>query len=121
MGEQHHLFASHPQTIFINAHLGWLGGNLAELGRLLDQMPNMYTEIAPCWRSWAASRILRASGSSAIRIACCSAGYLGAQRIPYYFRVLETADEYFDYYRKRHAFWKMYGLDLPDEVLKKLY
>ena len=39
----------------------------------------------------------------------------------YYFRVLETADEYFDYYRKRHAFWKMYGLDLPDDVLKKLY
>jgi predicted TIM-barrel fold metal-dependent hydrolase len=40
---------------------------------------------------------------------------------PTYFRVLETADEYFDYYRKYHAFWKMYGLDLPDEVLKKLY
>ncbi|MEX1275941.1 MAG: hypothetical protein WEE20_08415 [Bacteroidota bacterium] len=38
-----------------------------------------------------------------------------------YFRVLESADEYFDYYRKRHAFWKMYGLELPDEVLKKLY
>ncbi len=39
----------------------------------------------------------------------------------YYFRVLETADEYFDYYRKRHAFWKLYGLDLPDEVLRKVY
>ena len=39
----------------------------------------------------------------------------------YYFRVLETADEYFDYYRKYHAFWQLYGLDLPDEVLKKLY
>jgi hypothetical protein len=36
-------------------------------------------------------------------------------------RVLETGDEYFDYYRKRHAFWKMYGLALPDDVLKKLY
>ena len=62
--------------------------------------------------------------------------YLKAQHIPeslvgkdiwepseyhYYFRVLETADEYFDYYRKRHAFWKMYGLDLPDEVLRKIY
>ena len=35
--------------------------------------------------------------------------------------VLETADEYFDYYRKRNAFWQMYGLDLPDDVLKKLY
>ena len=34
---------------------------------------------------------------------------------------LETDDEYFDYYRRRHAFWKMYGLDLPDEVLEKLY
>ena len=38
-----------------------------------------------------------------------------------YFRVLETADEYFDYYRKRHGHWKMYGLDLSDEVLRKLY
>ncbi|HEX9734968.1 MAG TPA: amidohydrolase, partial [Thermoanaerobaculia bacterium] len=38
-----------------------------------------------------------------------------------YFRVLETADEYFDYYRRRHAFWKIYGLDLPDEVLRKVY
>jgi predicted TIM-barrel fold metal-dependent hydrolase len=38
-----------------------------------------------------------------------------------YFRVLETSDEYFDYYRKRHAFWKMYGMDLPDDVLKKVY
>src|SRR5207247_9999553 len=45
MAEQHHLFAAHPKTIFINAHLGWLGGNLGELGRLMDQMPNMYTEI----------------------------------------------------------------------------
>ena len=38
-----------------------------------------------------------------------------------YFRVLETEDEYFDYYRKRHAFWKMYGLGLPDSILKKVY
>jgi hypothetical protein len=38
-----------------------------------------------------------------------------------YFRLLETADEYFDYYRKRHASWKMYGLALPDEVLRKVY
>src|SRR5260370_9849285 len=36
MNEQHNLFARHPHTIFIDAHLGWLGGDLAELGRLLD-------------------------------------------------------------------------------------
>jgi hypothetical protein len=40
---------------------------------------------------------------------------------PPYFRVLETRDDYFKYYRRRHAFWKLYGLDLPDEVLRKLY
>ena len=39
----------------------------------------------------------------------------------FYFRVLETNDDYFDYYRRRHAFWKVYGLDLPDQVLRKLY
>jgi predicted TIM-barrel fold metal-dependent hydrolase len=38
-----------------------------------------------------------------------------------YFRVLETADEYFPYYKKYHAFWKMYGLNLPDDILRKLY
>ena len=35
--------------------------------------------------------------------------------------VFETADEYFDYYRDYHAFWKLYGMDLPDEVLRKIY
>jgi len=40
---------------------------------------------------------------------------------PYYWRVLETRDEYFDYYRDYHAFWKLYGMDLPDTVLRKLY
>ena len=39
----------------------------------------------------------------------------------YYWRVFETNDEYFDYYRDYHAFWKLYGLGLPDSVLKKLY
>ena len=38
-----------------------------------------------------------------------------------YFRVLETNDEYFDYYRKRHGNWKIYGLNLPDSTLKKIY
>ena len=40
---------------------------------------------------------------------------------PYYWRVFETSDDYIDYYRHYHAHWKLYGLDLPDEVLKHLY
>lgn len=122
MAEQHRLFARHPKTIFINAHLGWLGGNLAELGRLMDRLPNMYTEIGAVLaelgrqprfaREWFIrhqDRVLFGKDTWAPSEYQC------------YFHVLETADEYFDYYRKRHAFWKMYGLDLPDEVLRKLY
>ena len=35
--------------------------------------------------------------------------------------VFNTRDDYFDYYRNYHAFWKLYGIDLPDSVLKKIY
>ena len=35
--------------------------------------------------------------------------------------MFETNDEYFDYYRDYHAYWKLYGIGLPDQVLRKLY
>ena len=38
-----------------------------------------------------------------------------------YFRVLETDDEYFPYDKRCHAFRKMYGLNLYDQALRKLY
>ncbi len=122
IGEQHRLFARHPKTKFIDAHLGWLGGDLTRLGRLFDSLPNVYTEIGAVLaelgrqprfaREWFVryqDRVMFGKDTWA------------PSEYPVYFRVLETSDEYFDYYRKRHAFWKMYGLDLPDEVLKKLY
>ena len=122
MEEQHRMFGKHPNTIFINAHLGWLGGNLGELGRLMDKYPNMYTEIGAVLaelgrqprfaRQWFIDHQDRVLFGKDI---------WEPSEYHCYFQVLETADEYFDYYRKRHAFWKMYGLDLPDEVLKKLY
>jgi predicted TIM-barrel fold metal-dependent hydrolase len=122
MTEQHDLFARHRGTTFINAHLGWLGNDLARLGALLDRLPNVYTEIgavlAELGRQPRAARdfFLRYQD----RIMFGKDAWAPAE-YHVYFRVLETADEYFDYYRRRHAFWKMNGLDLPDEVLKKVY
>jgi predicted TIM-barrel fold metal-dependent hydrolase len=122
MTEQHHLFGAHPKTIFINAHLGWLGGNLGELGRLMDQMPNMYTEIGAVLAELGRQpRFARQWFIQHQNRVMFGKDTWEPSEYAYYFRVLETADEYFDYYRKRHAFWKMYGLDLPDDVLKKLY
>ena len=37
---------------------------------------------------------------------------------------IETKDFsklYIEYYRKRHGLWRLYGLNLPDEILKKVY
>lgn len=122
MAEQHRLFKKHPKTKFINAHLGWLGGDLARLGKLMDEMPNMYTEIgavlAELGRQPRFARDFFIKYQDRIMF---GKDTWAPTEYYTYFRVLETKDEYFDYYRKRHAFWKMYGLDLPDEVLKKLY
>ncbi|HEX9800240.1 MAG TPA: amidohydrolase family protein [Thermoanaerobaculia bacterium] len=122
IAEQHNLFRRHPRTQFVNAHLGWLGNDLGRLGRLLDEAPNVTTEIGAVLaelgrqprfaREWLVryqDRVLFGKDSWA------------PEEYPYYFRVLETADDYFPYYRRRHAFWKLYGLDLPDGVLRKLY
>ncbi|MFY9549866.1 MAG: amidohydrolase family protein [Thermoanaerobaculia bacterium] len=122
LSEQHRMFARHPKTRYIDAHLGWLGGDLARLGKLFDELPNVCTEIgavlAELGRQPRQARDFLVKYQDRVLFGKDS---WAADEYLVYFRVLETADEYFDYYRKRHAFWKMYGLDLPDEVLKKLY
>jgi uncharacterized protein len=122
IGELHNVIRRHPKTIFINAHLGWLGHDLARLGRLLDEMPNMYTEIGAVLHEL--GRQPRSARNFLIRYqdrVLFGKDIWEPAEYHAYFRTLETADEYFPYYRKRHAFWRLYGLDLPDEVLKKLY
>jgi predicted TIM-barrel fold metal-dependent hydrolase len=122
LAEQHRMFRKHPETIFINAHLGWMGNDLGRLGELLDELPNVYTEIgavlAELGRQPRAARAFLIEHQDRVLFGKDS---WHPSEYPVYFRVLETADEYFDYYRRRHAFWKMYGLDLPDDVLKKIY
>jgi predicted TIM-barrel fold metal-dependent hydrolase len=120
--EQHALFRGHPETTFINAHLGWLGNDLARLGALLDELPNVHTEIGAVLAElgrqprFAREWLIRYQD----RVMFGKDSYR-PEEFPYYFRVLETDDDYFPYYRRRHAFWKLYGLDLPDDVLRKLY
>src|SRR5260370_9262714 len=44
--ERNHLFAKHPKTNFIAAHLAFHGNDLERLGKLFDANPNMYVDIA---------------------------------------------------------------------------
>ncbi|MDZ7772349.1 MAG: amidohydrolase family protein [Balneolaceae bacterium] len=122
MSEQWHVFEKHPETTFINAHLGWMGNDLARLGDLLDTYPNVYTEIAAVIGELGRQpRFARQFFIDYQDRIMFGKDTWRPEEYYVYFRVLETADEYFEYYRKRHAFWRMYGMDLPDEVLRKVY
>ena len=120
--EQHTIFERHKKTIFINAHLGWMGNDLKRLGEHLDKYPNVVTEfgavIAELGRQPKTARQFFIDYQDRIMFGKDS---YNKEEFYTYFRVLESDDEYFSYFRKRHAFWKMYGLNLPDEVLKKVY
>lgn len=120
--EQHRMFKKHPETKFINAHFGWYANDLATLGKLLDEMPNVYTEfgaiIAELGRQPRAAKTFFEKYQDRILFGKDS---WVPEEYTTYFRVLETADDYFPYHKKYHAFWAMYGLGLPDSVLKKIY
>jgi len=120
--EQHNVFKKHPNTKFINAHMGWYANNLNKLGQLLDEMPNMYVGIAAIiaelGRQPRTARAFFVKYQDRILFGKDS---WKPNEFPTYFRVLETADEYFPYHKKYHAYWAMYGMDLPDDVLKKVY
>lgn len=122
IAEQHDVFRKHPKTIFINAHLGWYGNDLETLGKLLDQYPNMYTEIgaviAELGRQPRAARAFLTRYQDRVLFGKDS---WVPEEYETYFRVLETEDEYFPYHKRYHAFWRMYGIGLPDEILKKIY
>lgn len=122
MTEHMNIIRKHRKTTFISAHMGWYPNDLDKLAGLMDAMPNMNVEIgaviaelgrqprhAKAFFTRYQDRILFGKDSYVV------------DEFPTYFRVLETADEYFPYHKRYHAFWKMYGMQLDDEVLRKVY
>ena len=122
MTERNNVIRKHPNTKFILAHFGWHASDLARAGKLLEQNPNVFFDVAAVLYDF--GRQPRAAHEFFVRyqdrILFGKDSYQ-PDEYPYYWRVFETNDEYFDYYRDYHAFWKLYGLGLPDQVLKKLY
>jgi predicted TIM-barrel fold metal-dependent hydrolase len=122
MGEQRRLFSRHPRTTFIAAHLAWRGNDLTALGAMLDSLPNVYTEVGAVAHELA--RQPRAARAFLLRyqdrVLMGKDAYAPAE-YGAYFRIFETADEYFDWIRPYAGGWKLYGLDLPDEALRKIY
>jgi predicted TIM-barrel fold metal-dependent hydrolase len=122
MDEQHNMFKKHPNTTFIAAHFGWYPNDLTKLGGFLDDMPNVNVEfgavIAELGRQPRAAKKFFEKYQDRILFGKDS---WVPEEYATYFRVLETEDEYFPYHKKYHAFWAMYGMGLPDSILKKVY
>jgi predicted TIM-barrel fold metal-dependent hydrolase len=122
MQERDQLIARHPKTTFILAHLGWHANDLGRLGALMDTHPNVYGEVGAIL--YDLGRQPRSAHDFFVKYQdrlLFGKDSFQPDEYPYYWRTFETGDEYFDYYRDYHAFWKLYGMALPDDVLKKLY
>jgi predicted TIM-barrel fold metal-dependent hydrolase len=122
VAERDRMFAKHSRTNFIAAHLAFHGNDLARLERLFDSHPNVYVDIAAVLaelgrQPYSAHDFLVKYQDRVLM----GKDIYDVNEYKWYFRALETRDEYFEYYRKRHAFWRIYGFQVPDEVLKKIY
>ena len=122
IAERDRMVRRHPDVDFILAHMGWQGHDLRSLGKLLDEHPNVHVDIAAVL--YELGRVPFSGREFLIRykdrVLFGKDSYVPSE-FPYYWRVLETKDEYFEYYRRYHAHWRLYGLGLPDDSLRHIY
>jgi predicted TIM-barrel fold metal-dependent hydrolase len=122
LAERDRMFAKHRKTTFIAAHMAYLSNDLGRFSKYLDANPNVFPETAAVLAEYGRQpRTARAFFIKYQDKILFGKDSFQPDEFPYYWRTFETGDEYFDYYRDYHAFWKLYGMELPDEVLKKLY
>ncbi len=119
------VLARHPKTTFIGLHVGHSSEDLGGASQALDRFPNLHVEIAA--RIGELGRQPRASrrffDKYQDRILFGTDG-VRDELYPFYFRFLETEDEYFEYGPgpvPAQGRWRIYGVGLPDPVLKKVY
>ncbi|HSZ62783.1 MAG TPA: amidohydrolase family protein [Terriglobales bacterium] len=119
------VFARHPQTTFVAAHMAEKPENLAYLDQLLSTYPNVFVDMsartAELGRQPYAARNFFLKHADRILFGTDLVPSIEMYRL--HFRFLETDDEYFEYpsHASRQGRWNIYGLHLPDDVLRKIY
>lgn len=120
------MVSAHPGTRYILAHVGCNAEDLVWVGQLLERCPNVYIDlsarIAELGRKPYSARDFCIAWQDRILFGTDAP----ANRAMYqrHYRFLETRDEYFSYDGHdipRQGRWQIYGLHLPDDVLRKIY
>ena len=125
LAQRDRVIARHQGTTFVCAHLAECGENLSYVADLLDRNPNLYVDFSA--RVSELGRQPYTAREFVLRYA--DRILFGTDLLPevemyrLYFRFLETADEYFEYpsHASRQGRWNIYGIFLPDDVLRKVY
>lgn len=130
------VFARHPKTTFVALHVGNKAEDLGYVSECLDRFSNMHVEIGA--RVGELGRQPRSArrffdryqdrilfGTDAVPHGTQTPQQIfGEELYEIYFRFLETEDEYFDYApapTPPQGRWRIYGIALPDAILRKVY
>lgn len=122
--QRNHVIAKHPQTTFIALHVANWPENLDAVSSWLDKYPNMSVEFGA--REAELGRQPRRARKFFLdyqdRILFGTDAEPSAGMYANYFRWLETPDEYFEYWDyPGQGRWEIYGMELPENVLEKVY
>jgi predicted TIM-barrel fold metal-dependent hydrolase len=123
--QRNNVIAKHPDALFIGAHVGNNPENLAAVAKWLDSYPNFHIDIdariSELGRQPYTTRRFLIQYQDRVMFGTDTRPDRNAYRM--YYRFLETDDEYFDPSEGHHpqGFWRIYGVFLPPDVLKKLY
>jgi predicted TIM-barrel fold metal-dependent hydrolase len=116
----------YPGTIFIGAHVGCYAENLGWVADMLDRCPNFFVDISArigeLGRQPYSARKFFIKYADRILFGSDFGPDIEAYRLAY--RFLETDDEYFNYNTSEvpmQGRWYVHGINLPDDVLKKVY
>ncbi len=123
--QRNHVFARHPKTNFVAAHVAECGGDLRKVTGMLEKYPNvsvdMSARVAELGRQPFSARKFFLQFQDRILFGSDLFPEIETYRL--HFRFFETEDEYFDYpsHASRQGRWKVYGINLPQDVLRKIY
>ena len=137
MAARERLITRHPEITWIGAHMGMNDDDLDYASYMLEKYPNYNVDMSSVVHSLGRQpytarrffiryqdRILFGSDGGYKLAPAGSDGWTTERMYRSYFEFLETENEYADYPQSditKQGHWRVYGLNLPPEVLEKIY